>query len=232
MRRKLEAALAAALALAMPAMAPAQQPRTEFEQALGRPVRAPVIPAELRAVVREATRDRLVVRGLGTGDIAVVLGDIETERFAGFAGGRYLGFHFMGYEFFGYRLVDRRMAGETAVIETGEAPVFSPDGRHFAAAQISGAAYGNLEGVAIWRVDAGRTVQIFFTDVLPQGEDWRIDSWPRADCVSVSAIERQAAEGEPPPQRRHFGIEIGETLRINASENFPGCNVTDATASG
>lgn len=221
--------LALAVALAAPATASAQQPRTEFEETLGRPIRAPVVPPDLRAMVREATPDRLVVRVLGGGEIIATLGDIETERFAGFAGGRYLGFHFEGYEFFGYRLIDRRMRGEAAVIETGDVPVFSSDGRHFAAAQVSGAAYGNLEGVAIWRVDADRTVQIFFTDVLPQGEEWRIDSWPRADCVSVSWIERQAAEGEPPPERRHFGIEVGEMLRINGSESFPGCNVTDAT---
>lgn len=228
--KSLHMALAAALALAAPAIAQAQQPRTEFEQSLGRPVRAPVVPPELRAIVREATRDRIVVRCLGGGEIVATLGNIETERLSRFADGRYLGFHFDGYEFFGYRLIDRQMRGEEAVIETGEAPVFSPDGRYFAAAQVSGASIGNLEGVAIWRVEAGRTVQIFFSDVLPQGEDWKIDGWPRADYVSVSSIERQAGPGEPPPQRRHFGIEVGESLRINTSDALPGCNVTDATA--
>jgi hypothetical protein len=228
-RRTNAALIALALSQAVTAPASAQTPRTEFEESLGRSVRPPVVPAELRPYVREATVERIVVRGLGGGAIVAPLGDIETERFGGFADGRYLGFHFHGYEFFGYRLIDRRMRGEGAVIETGDTPVFSPDSRHFAAAQISGAAYGNLEGVAIWRVDAARTVQIFFTEVLPQGEDWRIDGWPRADCVSVSSVERQAADGEPPPERRHFGIEVGESLRINASGTFPGCNVTDAT---
>lgn len=222
MRRRIELALAALLLLA------AAQP-SELEESLGRPVRAPVVPAELRAMMREASTERLVVRGLAGGEIVVALGDVEVERMQGFADGRYLGFHFVGYEFFGYRLVDRRMRGEAAVIETGEAPVFSSDGRHFAAVQLSGASFGNLEGIAIWRIDAGSTVQILFSDVLPQGEEWRIDGWPRADCVSVSSIERQAADGEPPPARRHFGIEVGETLRLTHSYEFPGCNVTDAT---
>lgn len=229
---RLATAYAAALALTAPAMATAQQPRTEFEESLGRPVRAPVVPPALLPMIPEATTDRIVVRGLGGGEIVVPLGDIETERLAGFADGRYLGFHFHGYEFFGYRLIDRRMRGEQAVIETGEAPVFSPDGRHLAAVQVSGAGFGNLEGLAIWRVEAGRTAQILFTELLPQGEDWRIDGWPREDCVSVSSIERQAQPGEPAPERRHFGVEVGETLRIKASGSFQGCNVTDATTGG
>jgi hypothetical protein len=228
-QKRAEAALIVVLALIGPAMASAQPARTEFEEAMGRPVRAPVVPPALRPMVREATTERLVVRGLGGGEIAVALGDIETERLAGFADGRYLGFHFNGYEFFGYRLVDRRMRGEDAVIETGEAPVFSPDGRHFAAVQVSGASFGNLEGLAIWRVEADRTVQILFTELLPQGEDWQIDGWPREDCISVSSIERQAQPGEPAPERRHFGVEVGETMRIRASGSFRGCNVTDAT---
>lgn len=232
MRRRAESAIAALLALAAPAMAPAQQPRTEFEEALGRPVRALAVPAELRALVREATPDRLVVRALDSGEIVVELDDIEAERLSAFADGRYLGFRFDGYEFFGYRLIDRRMRGEAAIFETGEAPVFSPDGRYFAAVQLSGAGFGNLEGLAIWRVDPDRTVQILSSDALPEGEDWRIDGWPRADCVSVSWIERQAAEGEPPPERRHFGIELGKTIRIASSYDFAGCNVTDATADG
>ena len=223
---------AAALTLAMPALAGAQQPRTEFEELLGRPVRAPVVPDALRAVVREATPRRLVVAGIGDGAIGVPLEDIETENLAGFANGRYLGFAFRGYEYYGYRLVDRRMRGEAAVIETGDVPHFSPDGRHFAAAQLSGAGFGNLEGVAIWRIEADMTVQIFVSDALPQGEDWRVDGWPRADCVAVSWVERQPADGEPAPERLHLGIEVGETIRITASGGFRGCNVTDATAGG
>ena len=215
----------------IPLLLAATEP-SEFEESLGRPIRAPAVAAELRAMVREASTERIVVRGLSGGEIAVALGDVEAERLQSYADGRFLGFHFEGYEFFGYRLVDRRMTGEAAVIETGDAPVFASDGRHFAAVQLSGAEAGNLEGLGIWRVDPDGTIQILFSEVLPQGEDWRIDGWPRSDCVSVSSIERQAVEGEPPPSRRHFGIEVGETIRIANSGAFPGCNVTDATTDG
>lgn len=212
----------------------AQEPvgPSELEQSLGRPRRVPAIPAELRPMFRGVTRDRLIVRSLRGNEIAIDIGDFEPENFRQYGDGRFLGFAFMGYEFYGYRLVDRRMTGEAAVIETGEAPVFSPDGRYFAAVQLSGAAFGGLEGLGIWEVRADGTAQILFSDVLPPGEEWRIDGWPRADCVSVSAIGRQAAEGEPPPARRHFGVEVGETLRLLASYESPGCNATDATADG
>jgi hypothetical protein len=212
----------------MPLLLAAAQP-SELEQALGRPPRAATVPAELSEMVREATAARIVVRGLGGGDIAVELAQIEAEGLTAYAGRRYLGFNVIGYEFFGYQLIDRRMTGEAAVIETGEAPVFSPDGRHFAAVQVSGAGYGNLEGVAIWRVDAEETVQILFNDVLPLGEEWRIDGWPRADCVSVSWTEWQPGGAQSTPQRRHLGIEVGAPIRIVNSHGFPGCNVTDAT---
>jgi hypothetical protein len=212
----------------------AQEPvgPSELEQSLGRPRRVPTIPAELRPMFREVTRDRIIVRDLRGADIAIDISDFEPESFRQFGDGRFLGFAFTGYEFYGYRLIDRRMTGEAGVIETGEAPVFSPDGRYFAAVQLSGAELGGLEGLGIWEVRADDSAQILFSDVLPQGEEWRIDGWPRADCVSVSSIERQAGDGEPPPARRHFGVEVGEMLRFLASGNFPGCNAIDATTDG
>ncbi|HST36680.1 MAG TPA: hypothetical protein VLK25_08640 [Allosphingosinicella sp.] len=229
-RNRIELALlAGALLAGTPAPAQEFEAQDEIEAVLGRPKRAPVIPAGLQATVRVSERDRLVVRGLNGADMVIDIAQMEPESFAQYGDGRFFGFSFIGYEFFGYRLIDRRMSGEAAVIETGEAPVFSSDGRYFAAVQVSGAGYGNLEGIAIWRVDAEGTAQIFSSDVLPQGEEWRIDGWPRADCVSVSWTEGQPREGEPPPERRHFGIEVGDTIRVANSDGFPGCNVTDAT---
>lgn len=221
--------LAGALLSASPAPAQDEPGRSELEESLGRPRRTPVIPPELRGLVREATRDRIVVRGT-QGDIPIDISNYEPEDFQSFGDGRFLGFSFMGYEFAGYTLIDRRQSGEDAVIATGVRPAFSSDGRHFAAVQLSGAEAGNLEGLGIWRVDADGTTQVLFSEVLPRGEDWRIDGWPRADCVSVSWIERQAADGEPSPRRRHFGVEVGAAIRFANSGNFPGCNVTDATS--
>jgi len=230
MRRSLN--LVVALLIAAPATAQDPPPMSELEESLGRPKRVPVIPAELRAMVNEATRDRLAIRMLGGSVTAIDISQFEPENFRQFGDGRFLGFSFQGYEFYGYMLVDRAMFGVTAVIDTGEMPVFSPDGRHFAAVQTSGAGFGNLEGLGIWQVRPAGSVQIFSSDVLPEGEDWRIDSWPRADCVSVSWRERPPGSAEPAPERRHFGVEIGDHVTIRHSYSFPGCNVTDATGTG
>jgi hypothetical protein len=219
------------LPLAVPAGAQ-EPPRSELEESLGRPKRAPVIPAALRAMVSEASRDRLVIRMLGGSLTAIDISQFEPENFQQFGDGRFLGFSFMGYEFYGYMLVDRAMSGATSVIDTGEAPVFSPDGRHFAAVQTSGASFGNLEGLGIWAVRPAGSAQIFMSDVLPEGEQWRIDGWPRADCVSVSWLERPPGSPDPAPDRHHFGVEIGAQVTIRASYSFPGCNAIDATASG
>ncbi len=229
MRRRIELALVAALFATGPAVAQNAPPASELEEALGRPRRVPVIPPELRPMVREASRDRLVIRMLGGSDTAIDISQFEPENFQQFGNGRFLGFSFLGYEFYGYMLVDRAMSGVTAVIDTGDAPVFSPDGRHFAAVQLSGAGFGNLEGLGIWAVRPAGSVPILASDVLPEGEQWRIDGWPRADCVSVSWLERPSGSPEPAPDRRHFGVEIGEPIAVRASYAFPGCNVTDAT---
>ena len=228
-RRRIELALAVLLLLPGGAQAAQAPPMTELEESLGRRKVAPVIPAEFGPMVREATRDRLVVRSLAGADIVIDIREMEPERFVRFADGRYFGFSFIGYEFFGFLLIDRALAGEEAVLATGRAPVFASDGRHFAAVQLSGASFGNLEGLSIWEVRSDRSVQIFLSDVLPNGEDWRIDGWPRNDCVSVSWRERRPGSAEPSPDRLHFGVEIGERIAISVSHEIPGCNVTDAT---
>lgn len=216
------------ISLALLLLAAAQP--SEFEESLGRPIRPPAVPAELRAMVREASTERLVVRGLAGGEIAVALGDVEAERLHAYADGRYLGFHFQGYEFFGYRLIDRRMTGEAAVIETGDAPVFSPDGRYFAAVQFSGADAGNLEGFGLWQVEERGSRQLLFNAAFPPGEDWRIDGWPREDCVALSAGQRNAG-GEMLEARLHYWVQIGERLAIIPAQDAD-CNTANAVDAG
>ena len=213
-------ALAAAVLLL--AQADAEQPVTpqsELEQALGRPKRLPEIPPELRAIVPVAERDRIVVRALDGNDIAIDLTDREPERFADYGGGRFFGFLFVGYEFFGFTLVDRAATGDAALIETGAAPVFSPDGRYFAAASITEGGFGNLEGLGLWEVTPRGAIQRFFTDAVPPAFDWRVDGWPRPDCAAVTAIDMaweppagiDYGEGVQSAPRMQYQIEIGET---------------------
>jgi hypothetical protein len=222
------ALLAGGLLAASPAPAQDGAGPTELEEQLGRPRRTPVIPPALRPLVREATRDRIVVRGL-RGDIFIDIREYEPERFQQFGDGRFLGFAFMGYEHYGYQLIDRAMAPEEAVIATGETPVFSPDGRYFAAVQFSGAGWGNLEAFALWEVSPQGARQRLFDAALPAGEDWRVDGWPREDCVALSAAPPGAAGGgEPGAERLRISVEVGERIALDGTTSPP-CGVTDAT---
>ena len=182
------ALLAAALAAASAA---AQQPelRTELEQALGRQTKAPTVPPELRAMVREASRERIVVRRIRGEDVVIDLTDREAEALAQFGGGRFVGFPYQGYEYFGFTLVDRAAQGEAALVHTGDRPVFSGDGRYFASVVLTEGGFGDAEGLTVWEALPDRVARRFYTDALPRGIDWRIDGWPREDCVAVSAID-------------------------------------------
>jgi hypothetical protein len=173
-----------ALALAAPASAQQFTPRTEYEAATERPKPLPAIPATLRGIVRAPSPERLLVRTLGGGEIPIDISWYEVERFEPRAGGRFLSIVLSGYEAEGYVVVDR--AGGGTLLATGVAPAFSPDGRWFAAAGISEAGWGNLEGVAVWEVLARSSVRRFFTDTVPHGTGWRVDGWPRRDCVALS----------------------------------------------
>lgn len=236
MRRNRTSLFVLAGALLWPGPASAQDSTgpTELEEFLGHPKRAPVVPAELRAMIRESRPDRLVVRGLTGADIVIDISEKEPGRFTQFAGGRFLGFSFIGYEYAGYVLIDRAATGEAALIDTGEAPVFSPDGDHFAAVQFSGAGWGNLEGFGLWRVEPAETSQRLLSSAFPPGEDWRIDGWPRSDCVAVSAGAQRASDDEQAPARRtRFGIETGESIVIRqGDEACGGGRVSGETSDG
>ena len=219
-------------ALAAPAVAQQPTARQEYEEATGRPKPTPIVPRELRAMVGEATPDHLVVRGVDGQAIPVDLDWIEPAEFTSYQDGRYFGFAIHGYEAGGYTIVDRRGTGAGAVIETGAAPAFSPDGRFFAAAETSDSAFGNLNGVAVWEVLGDRTVRRFFTDTMPSAPDWRIDRWVQPDCVSVSSVEpgwqptggddwEEAVRNAP---RVHFGIRVTEGVVMTASHDRLGCS--------
>jgi hypothetical protein len=228
---RVSSAVVLMLALSAPAIAQEQTPRQEYEAITGQPKRAPVIPRELRAMVAEATPDRLVVRGLDGQRLPVSLDWIEPIEFAVYREGRFLGFAYSGYEAEGYVLVDRIGNGESAVIATGHAPAFSPDGRFFAAAEMTDSGFGNLNGVALWEVLPDRTVRRLFTDALARSFDWRVDGWVRSDCVAMSAIEigwqppdgqewEQAVRNAP---RINYAMEIGDGIVLSPTYDRPPC---------
>lgn len=228
-RRISLALLAGALLTAGPALSQDGSGPSELEESLGRPKRVPDIPSALRVMVRKATRDRLVVRNLHGDDIVLDISDYEPENFRQFGDGRFLGFSFRGYEYSGYTLIDRERSGVEAEIGTGVEPVFSHDGRWFAAVQLSGAGWGNLEGFGIWEVTPSEVRQRFFNMALPAGEDWRVDGWPREDCVALSAAPISVSgSSEQATERLIISVEVGERIALD-NVTTPPCGVTNAT---
>ena len=123
----------------------------------------------------------------------------------------------------------KKLRGEEAEIGTGVEPAFSRDGHWFAAVQLSGAGWGNLEGFGIWEVTPEGVRQRFFNMALPAGEDWRVDGWPREDCVALSAAPISVSgSSEQATERLVISVEIGERIALD-NVTTPACGVTDAT---
>lgn len=219
-KRKPRAALAAIALLLAPLQAGAQDfvPRTEYEEMMGEPKPLPAIPAQFAGIVRASSPELLLVKALDSREIPVNIDWLEPDEFHSFAQDRFIGFSFSGYETYGYILIDRAMAGEAAVIATGEMPSFSPDGRHFAAAELSESGYGNLNGVGVWEVLPHATALRFFSDALPPRWEWRTDGWARADCVAVSAISPEWQ----PEDFEHWEAEMAAAPRLHYSLEVAG----------
>jgi hypothetical protein len=232
--RTAELGVAAALLLLAPLSARAEpfEPRNEYEELIGRPKSIPRIPANLASILRATSPKALLVKGLDGNEIAVDIEWIEPEAYRLYAAGRYLGFTFLGYEYYGYTLVDRAATGKIAVIDTGQAPVFSPDGRFFAAAEMSDAGFNNLEGIGLWEKLPDRSVRRFYTDAARPGWDWRVDRWAVAGCVSLSAI---GSDWQPPsgedweaakagaPRRRYALTIDGQNIELRMAGETVTC---------
>jgi hypothetical protein len=105
--------------------------------------------------------------------------------------GRFFGFHTFGLEADGHYVIDR--IAPDIILETGLRPVFSDDATMFAAAQRTGAGWGNLEGLGVWRVGPDGTESVYkFNNGLLDGLDWRVDSWIGNDEVRLSTVHEFA----------------------------------------
>lgn len=208
------------------------EPRNEYEEMLGRPKQAPAVPANLAAILRAPSPEVLLVKGFDGKDIPVDIEWMEPEDMKLYAGGRYLGFSFSGYEYYGYVMVDRAGSGDAAIIETGQAPAFSEDGRFFAAAEMSDSGFGNLEGLGLWEVGPNHTARRFFTNAVSPGWDWRVDGWKTSVCIAFRAIGpdwQSPADGEweksmTVAPRLHYSLSIdGPAIELRSAYDSPGC---------
>jgi len=105
-------------------------------------------------------------------------------------GSRFLVLDYEGYESFGTLVFDRSTGSEA--VETGDLPHFSPSGRLMAALQQDEAAFGGLQGFAIWKVEDKGLKQLHFDDgdvgetaAFTEFADMRIERWRGEDCLDI-----------------------------------------------
>ena len=100
--------------------------------------------------------------------------------------GRFASFAWVGYETYGNVIVDR--TGKGQVVDTGNAPIWSPSGKRLAAVDLSESGFGSLNAFAVWDVlPAGLRQIAEVNEGLPSG-DWRIDGWQGESCVKLSLV--------------------------------------------
>jgi hypothetical protein len=99
---------------------------------------------------------------------------------------RFLTFDWSGNEAFGHVIIDRSGAG--GEIDTGVPPLPSPSGGRIAALDYSDSSYGALNAFAVWEVGPAKLTELVKIEELPQGFDWKIDTWLSDDCLALSMI--------------------------------------------
>lgn len=139
---------------------------------------------------------------------------ISTDR-------RFIEFDWTGYEADGHIVVDRTGAGQ--VFDTGASPISSPSGRRFAAVQQSEAAFGSLEGFAVWQIGVVGVRRLTYQEDIPRLADWRIDGWGSDTCIDLSGVphERYSAGGKRIKRDRYVANAVGTGWVLTPSSS--GC---------
>ncbi|HYD25884.1 MAG TPA: hypothetical protein VEB68_13925, partial [Croceibacterium sp.] len=160
-------------------------PRAEPVEARIRTTPVPV-PAAFDRIAR-SDMDHFAFATLGGTTVCVDTTWIESIDHAELsADGRFVAFDWLGYEAYGHVVVDRTGAGQ--VIDTGNAPFTSPDGKRLAAVDLSESGFGSLNAFAVWEIDSVGLRRLVETGQdLPPG-DWRIDGWRGNHCVALSLV--------------------------------------------
>ena len=164
---------------------------------------APIpVPAVFDGIMR-SDMDNFAFATLGGATLCVDASWIEAiEDAALSADGRFASFDWGGYEAYGHVIVDR--SGKGQEIDTGVAPVFSPSGRLFAAADLGEAGFGALNAFAVWRIDPASVRQVGRDEEIPSATDWRIESWSGEACIDLSAIPWEGYTGDSTTPRQRF----------------------------
>lgn len=128
------------------------------------------------------------------------------------ADGRFASFDWAGYEAFGHVIVDLSDAGQ--VLDTGVAPVLSPSGQRFAAADLSESGYGALNAFAVWQIEPAGIRQLGKQEEVLPATDWHIERWSGERCLELTAIPWDGYTGEADAPRERFRAREAADWRI------------------
>ena len=109
-------------------------------------------------------------------------------------------------------VVDRTGTGRE--LDTGVAPVYSPSGRRFAAADLGEAGYGALNAFAVWQVERASIRQLAKHEEIPDATDWTIERWVGERCLELSAIPWDGYTGQADAPRDTYRAREAGGWRI------------------
>lgn len=166
-----------------------------------------------------ASKTVMTVQALSGDPVCVPLGWIsEASGFELSIDKRFLQFDHRGYESFGHVVVDR---ASREVIETGEPPLFSRDGRYFAAAQASPSGFGGLEGIAIWEVSPNAVKLLGKVEAGVTEGEWTVDGFGPGPCVALSVRADDGTGATPAPLRRFSLVRQGGKWALGEASACP-----------
>lgn len=203
------------MAAAQAAAEPAPRPEIDHCRRL-KPIKEPLndrtealpVPRSYEMLV-SSSREQFAVANIYGGSICIDTRPMtQVSHFTISSDRRFLEFDWTGYEADGHIVVDRSGSGQ--VIETGVSPTSSPSRRLFAAVQQSEAAFGGLEGFAVWRVEVVGVKRMTFQADIPRLADWRIDGWEKETCIDLSGIPHERVTGHVPLEKLRRDRYIAE----------------------
>lgn len=186
--------------------------RTLLEEGLRERTEPIAVPAALRPVMRSGM-DNFAFVTLAGATVCVDASWMEAiEKPALSPDGRFASFDWGGYEAFGHVIVDR--VGKGQVLDTGVAPVASPSGRQFAAADLGEAGFGALNAFAVWRIAPSAVRELASHEDVPPAYDWRIDGWRGESCIDLSAVSWDTLSTNSEGPRQHYRARVRNGWRV------------------
>jgi hypothetical protein len=135
---------------------------------------------------------------------------------------RFFGFDYGVNEEFGYILVDR--IGSGTLIDTGEKPIFSKDGKRIVSLQKSAIEGGGLEGLASWDITPQTIKPSFFTDLPEFTENPIFTKMDDSGCALIGNSDEQVfVKLDEKEQNSVMTLFFKNDIRLISGDHYQAC---------